>query len=106
MDFEKFGLYERSYNDILEYFKTKPKINMIKVYGSRAKGNWEKGSDIDFAVFGNLTFNEISRIKTDLYNLPTPYKFDVTHYETLDHEALKEHIDRVGIIFYEKENSE
>lgn len=102
MDFEHFGLYEKSYNHILNFFKTQPKVEMVKIYGSRAKGNWEKGSDIDFAVFGDLTYSDISHIAYELYELPTPYKFDVTHYETLEHEGLKDHIDRVGIVFYQK----
>jgi len=101
-DFEHFGLYEKSYNYILDYFKTQPQVEMVKVYGSRAKGNWKKGSDIDFAVYGDLTYSDISHIAYELYELPTPYKFDVTHYETLNHEALKEHIDRVGKVFYEQ----
>ncbi|MEI8128733.1 MAG: nucleotidyltransferase domain-containing protein [bacterium] len=101
-DFEHFGLYEKSYNSILDYFKTQPKIEMVKVYGSRAKGNYSHGSDIDFAVYGDLTSSEISHIAYGLYELPTPYKFDVTHYETLKHAGLKEHIDRVGIVFYER----
>jgi len=37
-----------------------------------------------------------------LDDLPTPYLFDVTHYESLKHEGLKEHIDRVGVVFYER----
>jgi len=102
MNLEPFGLYEKSYNNILNYFKTQPKIEMVKVYGSRAKGNWEKGSDIDFAVYGDLTDSDLSHIAYELYELPSPYKFDVTHYETLTHEGLKEHIDRVGVIFYDK----
>lgn len=102
-DFEHFGLYEKSYNYILDFFKTQPNVEMVKIYGSRAKGNYRPGSDIDFAVYGDLTNPEVNHIANALYDLPTPYKFDVTHYETLGHEALKEHIDRVGIVFYKKE---
>ena len=104
MDYEHFGLYEKSYQEMVEYFKYRPKIKMVKIYGSRAKGNWENGSDVDFAIFGDLTYDEINRIYNDLYNLPTPYKFDVTHYDTLKHQGLKDHIDRVGVVFYQKED--
>jgi len=37
-----------------------------------------------------------------LDDLSTPYLFDVTHYETLRHAGLKEHIERVGVVFYQR----
>ena len=38
-----------------------------------------------------------------LDNLPTPYLFDVTHYESLRHNDLKAHIDRIGVVIYQQE---
>ncbi len=32
---------------------------------------------------------------------PLPYYFDVVHYEKTEEPELTEHIDRVGILFYE-----
>jgi hypothetical protein len=43
-----------------------------------------------------------AQLHESLDELPTPYLFDVTHYETLRHKELKEHIDRVGVVFYER----
>jgi predicted nucleotidyltransferase len=72
------------------------------VYGSRAKGNYERGSDID------LAFSSPTDCSADLLEaldaLPTPYLFDVTHVETLRHEGLKAHIERVGVLLYQRED--
>lgn len=75
-----------------------PEIEWAKVYGSRAKGNHERGSDIDLA-FSSPTDCSANLLEA-LDNLSTPYLFDVTHYDSLQHEALKAHIDRVGVTIY------
>ena len=41
-----FGITEKSYNYIVAYLKTKPQIEKVILFGSRAKGNYKKGSDI------------------------------------------------------------
>lgn len=101
----EFGLSEKTTNILKEFFKIFPQIKQVKIYGSRAKGNYKKGSDIDFAVYGNLDFNLLSKISGEIDELPTPYKFDITHYETIQHTPLKEHIDKVGKIFFTKKSS-
>ena len=96
-----FGLPERTINEILEYFKTKKEIEKVIIFGSRTKGTYNIGSDIDFAVFTDNP-NIISTVADDLYELQTPYKFDVINYNSLSNEKLKNNIDNEGKIFYEK----
>lgn len=78
-----------------------PEIVWVKIYGSRAKGNYERGSDIDLAFSSPTDYS--ADLLEALDNLPTPYLFDVTHYESLSHEGLKEHIDRVGVVIYARD---
>lgn len=93
-----FGLPERTISELLEYFKTKPEIQKVVIYGSRAKGTYKNGSDIDFAIWSNK--DDSSEIAIELDELPTPYMYNVTNYNTLFHENLKKSIDKDGIIFY------
>lgn len=65
-------------------------------------GTYRKGSDIDFALFGNTNSRLITKIRYEIDELPTPYMFDITDYKTIGNEKLKEHIDTFGKIFYEK----
>ena len=98
----EFGLPERTMNELLDYFKSKPEIEKVVIYGSRAKGTYQTGSDIDFAIWSDK--ETLSGIALDLDELPTPYMFDVTNYKTLTHEGMKNSIDRDGKIFYLRNN--
>ena len=97
----KFGLPERTIKELLEYFESKPEIEKVVVYGSRAKGTYKNGSDIDFAIWSDK--DNTSEIATELDELPTPYMFDVTDYKKLSHENLKKSIDSDGIVFYKRD---
>lgn len=96
-----FGLPERTITELLEYFRTRPEIEKVVVYGSRAKGTYRKGSDIDFAIWSDK--ENISEIVSDLDELPTPYMFDVINYKILSHENIKKSIDNDGIVFYKRD---
>lgn len=96
-----FGLPERTVNELLEYFSTKPYIEKVCIYGSRAKGTYRTGSDIDFAVWTDA-HDKFTAIRWELDALPTPYMFDVTDYKVLTHEGLKKSIDTDGKLFYQK----
>jgi predicted nucleotidyltransferase len=93
-----FGLPETVLKKIVDSLKEYPKITWAKIYGSRAKGNYRTGSDIDLAISSEVDIS--GKLLSTLEELPTPYLFDVTHYESLRNEELKSHIDRVGKIIY------
>ena len=95
-----FGLSEQTLAQIKHALQQYPDIEWVKMYGSRAKGNYQKGSDIDLAF--SCVVDHSGALMQDLDDLPTPYLFDVTHYETLKNQALKEHIDRVGVVIFER----
>jgi predicted nucleotidyltransferase len=97
------GLSEKTLVAIQNCLQHYPAINWVKIYGSRAKGNYQRGSDIDLAF--SSTINYSAALLDALDNLPTPYLFDVTHYETLKHEGLKAHIDRVGLLIYQAQTT-
>ena len=76
------------------------------LYGSRAKGNFKPGSDIDLTLTGSRLNDRIrGRIDEDLDDLLLPYEFDLSLFADLTHPELIDHIRRVGVIFYEKKLS-
>ncbi len=96
-----FGLPQATIDLLQNYFSHIPEIERVVIYGSRAKETYEKGSDIDFAFFSQSEKDLTGKLLVELDELPTPYLFNVTNYYKLKHQKLKEHIDRVGIVFYE-----
>ena len=98
---EKFGLPEKTINQLLEYFQSKPFIEKVYIYGSRAKGTYQNGSDIDLAIWTDDHENFL-RIWGELDDLSTPYMFDVTDYKLLTNDKLKNSIDKDGQLFYQK----
>lgn len=97
----KFGLSDMDFEKINLVFTKFPTIRKVLIYGSRAKGNFREGSDIDLALFGNHLENEtIFQLVNEMDELNLPYLFDFCIYDQLDSTNFKEHIDRIGQVFY------
>lgn len=94
------GLPEHVLVDIINILRHYPEIYCAKVFGSRAKGNYKRYSDVDIAVFAKTDKGLTQNVKDSLEDLETIYKFDVIHYDKLSNEEIKAHIDRVGVEFY------
>ncbi|MFA9190798.1 nucleotidyltransferase domain-containing protein [Flavobacterium sp. FZUC8N2.13] len=99
-----FGIYAKSYQEILTIFKNCPSIDEVVIYGSRAKGNYREGSDIDITLKGNITKEDLSCLWHKLDDSFIPYKFDISIYKDLKSQSLIEHIQRVGKTFYKRKN--
>ena len=81
-----------------------PDVEKAVIYGSRAKGNHRKGSDIDLTLFGDgLTEKVMSRIYWALDDLLLPYRIDLSLFSGLKPPALIDHIRRVGIVLYARQ---
>lgn len=98
-----YGLKERDIEKIKSVFCEYPEIDKVMLYGSRAKGNYRNNSDIDLSVVGVVNLDKILSIETKLDDLFLPYEFDLSIFNKIKNIALKEHINRVGLTFYEKE---
>ena len=97
----KFGLSDTTIENIQKVFENNAKIDEVIVFGSRVKGNYKEGSDIDLAVKGNnISFDYLLKLHGQLDDLNLSYKIDLLDYGTIKEPALVEHIDRVGIVFY------
>ncbi|MEK7702680.1 MAG: nucleotidyltransferase domain-containing protein [Nitrospirota bacterium] len=98
-----FGLKEATLQKIRGVFVHYPQIEKAMIYGSRAKGNYKNGSDIDLTLFGDaLTLNILHKMMTEIDDLLLPYKVDLSIFHTLSDPDFIDHIQRVGVVFYEK----
>ncbi len=94
------GLLKRDLDWIQEALSKYPEIEEAVLFGSRAMGNYKKGSDVDLAIKGSrINRTTVNRLSDDLNEeYPLPYFFDVIHYENISSEELKTHIDTMGKI--------
>ncbi len=97
---DSFGLSEKHRIIIFHILNKFTEIRTVKIFGSRAKGNFKKGSDIDLAVMDPIEDRILGKIQSEFEDSSLPCRVDILCYPSLTNPELKEHIDRVGKIFY------
>ncbi len=101
---ELYGLKDKTTQAIKSVFALYPAIEQAILYGSRAKGNYRIGSDIDLSLKGEaLELSMLFNIETALDDLLLPYKIDLSIFHKIETPKLLDHINRIGVVFYEKE---
>ncbi len=101
------GLPPAAIARIREVFARFPKVSKAVLYGSRAMGTYKTGSDIDLTLQGDaLTMQNLAAIASELDDLLLPYAIDLSIYSMLNNADLREHIERVGAVFYERDTTE
>jgi len=100
------GLTGQTVEKIQAVLRNFPQVEKAVVYGSRAKGNFKPGSDIDLVLFGDgITDKVMSHVYWALDDLLLPYRIDLSLFSGLKHPALIDHIRRVGIPLFERETA-
>jgi predicted nucleotidyltransferase len=100
----KYGLKEDAIFLINHVFFKHPEVEKVVIYGSRAKGNFQPGSDIDLTLQGKkLTHSIVNAISLELDDLLLPYIFDLSLYHHITNPDLLDHIAHIGLIFYDRE---
>ena len=98
-DISKTGLTKNTIDKICGCIKRFPEIQSVIIYGSRAKGDYKNGSDIDLCLLGkDLDSGIILKLDNILDELYLPYTFDISIYDKIDNPNFKDHIDRVGMM--------
>lgn len=101
------GLDKETVKAICDVFAHYAEIETAVLYGSRAKGNFKPGSDIDLTLYGKqLTLHKLNDIAETLDDLLLPYTIDLSIFDKLKHPQLCEHIERVGVVFYRKDKDD
>jgi len=100
----QFGLSANVISQIHSVLTQHPNIERAVVYGSRAKGNYKPGSDINLTLFAtenqDISFQELCNILDEIDDLLLPYMVDLSVFTHIDNPELRAHIERVGKVFY------
>lgn len=96
-----FGLSEKTMQLMHNVFKNYEEIDAVIIYGSRAKGTFHIGSDIDITLSApTMNLERLLQLENELDDLYLPYKMDISLFHKLKDPSLIEHINRVGKILY------
>jgi uncharacterized protein len=105
-----FGLSPSTLQKIRDTLAQHPHVERAVIYGSRAKGNYRPGSDIDLTLHASadagaqIDYRELADILDEIDDLLLPYTVDLSVFEQLNNDSLREHIERVGQVFYVRGN--
>ena len=100
----KHGLPAQTLEKIRGVFTRYPQVEEAVLYGSRARGDYKNGSDIDLTLRGGeaLTHTILSRIANDLDDQLLPYTIDLSIFKNIRNPEMVEQIERVGVALYKK----
>lgn len=99
----EFGLSDQTCATVRQILAAYPQIEKAVLYGSRAKDNYKNGSDIDLTLFGSaLDHRLLMAVGSALDDSDIPYTVDLSLFEQIENPALRKHIERVGLVFYER----
>lgn len=93
----KYGLKDSDIQKMSKIFRHFSDIKKVIIFGSRALGNYKKGSDVDIALIGNLNADTLMKFKRLLEETNMPYFFDVVDYNLVQNPEFKKHIDKFGL---------
>lgn len=92
------GVQKKVFDEIIEIAK-KYSISKVILFGSRARGDFKRTSDIDLAVSGG----SFERFALDVNeDTSTLLMFDIVDLDREMQPELKESIEREGVVLYEK----
>ncbi len=98
-----FGLSENIISEILNVFLQFSEIEEAILYGSRAKGNFKTGSDIDISLRGDrLSVELLAKVSSQLDDLPIPHTIDLSILDHIKNTDLLDHIHQVGKVIFSK----
>ncbi|GHU47690.1 DNA polymerase [Spirochaetia bacterium] len=102
----KYGLSDYTLQTLDALFKKHSGIKRVTVYGSRAKGTYHPGSDIDITLHTDETFtyNDLLHLANEVDDSDMPYFVDISVYDKLQNMDLKEHIQRIGKPLYVRQS--
>ena len=97
------GLPKSALAAIQQVLAAHPAVEQAILYHSRALGRHRPASDIDLTLLGpDLSSAALARIDAELDDLLFPWVIDLSCHACLRHPALLAHIERVGLVLYQR----
>lgn len=101
-----FGISQVDLMEIISILRKFPAIEKAVLFGSRVKGTFKKGSNVDIAIKGKGINHEVVASLSSSLNeeSSSPYYFDIVHLDNVSEKELLAHINRIGQCIYRRED--
>jgi uncharacterized protein len=100
---KSFGLSAQTIQKLINIFSQYDQIEKVLIYGSRAKGNFRTGSDIDLTLVGpSLNTTTLLKVENDIDDLLLPQEVDLSIFEHIDNPDVVTQIKENGIVFFSR----
>ena len=96
-----FGINEDSFKEMMLLFDNIESLNKVYIFGSRARGDFKRESDIDLAIESNSDIK--LRLLNKLEDIRCILKFDVVDLKNIGNEKLIDNIKKEGVLIYKKD---
>ena len=97
----EYGLSDKTIQAIRGVFEQHPQVQKVILYGSRARGDFRNGSDIDLALLGeDFDLSVQFRIANEQDDLLLPYMIDLILLEQVNDPDLRERVEEEGVVFW------
>ena len=97
-----YGIPEPYFSSIIAVVAGFTEVEALYLFGSRAKGVYRPGSDIDLALAGNLPYNRYLQLSAALDDLDYLWKTDLVTLQTLTDPAFADSIKHSAVLLYKK----
>ena len=98
-----YGLTDKSYKELLEILASIPEIEEALIYGSRARGDYWRASDVDLSIKGkDIVRRTLALLNDKLYESHIPQIFDTHIYSDIKSKTFKDNVDQDGKVIYRK----
>jgi predicted nucleotidyltransferase len=99
-----YRLTDKSNHELLQILASIPEIEEALIFGSRARGDYWRASDVDLSIKGkDFNRHTLARLNDKLYNSHIPQFFDTHIYANIQNPQFKANVDRDGKVLYRRD---
>lgn len=106
LDWNSTGISQRFIEELRAYVINQMSIQQVILYGSRARGDYNRTSDIDLAIRTNYASRRQQNLmEQHIQEMSTPLKIDIVYLDRLSKKSFILNMIQDGVTIYEQQET-